>query len=85
MAALNVLSLLLYIDKNGLILQHGVLHILALNKTRLDLSIPNELVNVVDYIIRSDRESRDLEFCIISINWQYIKMRLLASKAVDSA
>lgn len=42
MAALNVLSLMLYIDEIRIILQHGVLHILALNKTRLDLSIPNE-------------------------------------------
>lgn len=56
MAALNVLSLMLYIDEIRIILQHGVLHILALNKTRLGLSIPNELVNVDDYdIIRSDR------------------------------
>ena len=54
MAALNVLSLSLYIDEIRLILQHGVLRILALNKTRFDLSIPNELVNVVDYIIFSD-------------------------------
>ena len=72
MAALNVLSLMLYIDGIRIILQHGVLHILALNKTRLDLSIPNELVNVDDYdIIRSDRNRSGGGVCV------YIKKALI--------
>ena len=58
------------IDEIGLIPHHGVLHILALNKTRLDLSIPNELVNVVDYNIRSDRNRSGGGVCV------YIKKAL---------
>ena len=72
MAALNVLSLMLYIDEIRIILQHGVLHILDLNKTRLDLSIPNQLVNVDDYdIIRSDRNRSGGGVCV------YIKKALI--------
>ena len=72
MAALNVLSLMLYIDEIRIILQHGVLHILDLNKTRLDLSIPNQLVNVDDYdIIRSDRNRSGGGVCV------YIKKDLI--------
>lgn len=72
MAALNVLSLMLYIDEIRIILQHGVLHILDLNKTRLGLSIPNQLVTVEDYdIIRSDRNRSVGGVCV------YIKKALM--------
>ena len=66
MASLILISFMLYIDEIRLIPQNGALDIIALNETRLDLSIPKKkLVNVVDYdIIRWDRNISGGGVCV---------------------
>lgn len=56
MAMLNVASLTKYIDEIRLLLYDKKLDVLALNETRLDSSISDELLAVDGYdIIRADR------------------------------
>ena len=56
MAMLNVASLTKYIDEIRLLLYDKKLDVLALNETRLDSSISDELLAIDGYdIIRADR------------------------------
>lgn len=56
MALLNITSLPRHIDQLRIWIKSQNLELLAINETRLDNSIPNESVKIIDYqIIRKDR------------------------------
>ena len=65
MAMLNVASLTKYIDEIRLLLYDKKLDVLALNETRLDSSISDELLTIDGYdIIRADRNRNGGGVCI---------------------
>ena len=56
MAMLNIVSLPKHLDEIRLLLHDKKMDVLALNETRLDPTISDELVNVEGYdILRADR------------------------------
>ena len=56
MASLNITSLPRHIDELRVWMRDQNLDLLAINETRLDSSIPNESVKIINYqIIRKDR------------------------------
>ena len=65
MAMLNITSLPKHIDEICVLLATKNFDILALNETRLDHSIPDDLVNIPNYdIIRNDRNRNGGGVCI---------------------
>ena len=49
MASLNIVSLNKHIDELGAVLVNSPLEVMAVNETRLDESIPDELISVPGY------------------------------------
>ncbi len=74
MAMLNIASLPKHLDEISLILHDKKIDILALNETRLDFSISDELVSVEGYdLIRADRNRNGGGVCMYvrcNINYQ---------------
>ena len=65
MAMLNIASLLKHRDEILLLLHDKKLDVLALNETRLDSSISDDLMNIEGYdILRSDRKKNGGGVCI---------------------
>jgi hypothetical protein len=63
MAMLNIASLLKHRDEITLLLHDKKLDVLALNETRLDSSISDDLMNIEGYdILRSDRNKNGGEY-----------------------
>ena len=78
MAMLNVASLTKYIDEIRLLLYDKKLDVLALNETRLDSSISDELLAIDGYdITRADRNRNGGGVCI------YIRCHVNYEKCSD--
>ena len=85
MAMLNVASLTKYIDEIRLLLYDKKLDVLALNETRLDSSISDELLAIDGYdIIRADRNRNGGGVCIyIRCHVNYLFVLKLNNSVVD--